>query len=104
MPQPRPGSTTDIRLSARARCGYVATTGVYRLDCARFSRAIEPLTPAEAATHMPHPNLWSWRTLLAGARPGSTFLAFFLADLDDPPLGPDDAQFRDLLSPTAGRR
>src|SRR6266567_746086 len=37
-------------------CGYVATTGVYRLDQERFAEAVERLTPAEAATHIPHPN------------------------------------------------
>lgn len=78
-------------------CGYVATTGVRRLDRRRFGNVIELLSPAEAAKHMPHPNLCSWRTLLADGGPDSTFLAFFLADPTDPILGPDDEAFRALL-------
>jgi hypothetical protein len=79
-------------------CGYVATTGVFRLDHERFTEAIQRLAPAEAATHMPHPNLWSWRDLLARAASNSTFLAFFVADAKDPPTDQDDAQFRQLLT------
>jgi hypothetical protein len=78
-------------------CGYVATTQVFRLSSGRFADAVERLTPAEAATHMPHPNLWSWRALLAEATPDSTFLAFFIASPDDPPTDQDDTQFRRLL-------
>src|SRR6266536_212033 len=79
-------------------CGYVATTGVYRLDQERFAEAVERLTPAEAATHIPHPNLWSWRDLLTDAGADSMFLAFFVAGTDDPPVDQDDAQFRLLLA------
>jgi hypothetical protein len=79
-------------------CGYVATTGVYRLDRERFAEVVERLTPAEAATHMPHPNLWSWRDLLTGAGADSTFLAFFVAGVNDPPVDQDDAQFRQFLA------
>jgi hypothetical protein len=79
-------------------CGYVATTGVFRLDRERFVAAIERLTPAEAATHMPHPNLWSWLQLLGDARQDSVFLAIFVADADDPPVDEDDARFRQLLT------
>jgi hypothetical protein len=79
-------------------CGYVATTGVYRLDHERFAEAVERLAPAAAATHMPHLNLWSWRALLTGAGADSTYLAFFVADVNDPPVDQDDAQFRQLLA------
>jgi hypothetical protein len=78
-------------------CGYVATTGVFRLDRDRFAEAVERLAPAEAAVHMPHPNLWSWRDLLAGGDAGSTFLAFFVTDAGDPPVDGDDVRFRRLL-------
>ncbi|MEQ7009465.1 hypothetical protein ABN028_25150 [Actinopolymorpha sp. B17G11] len=80
-------------------CGYVATTGVYRLDHAQFAKVVERLAPAEAATHMPHPNLWSWRDLLTDAGADSTFLGFFVAAVDDPPVDQYDAQFRHLLAP-----
>jgi hypothetical protein len=59
--------------------------------------AVELLTPAEAATQMPHPNLWSWRKLLADSFEESTFLAFFLAykeDLQSRNLG---RQFEELI-------
>ena len=46
---------------------------------------------------MPHPNLWSWRTLLADAGPDSSFLAFFLTDPTDPILDAEDEAFRTLL-------
>lgn len=50
-------------------CGYVAKTAVYKLHREALAQAVECLTPAEAATHMPHPNLWSWRDLLADGGP-----------------------------------
>jgi hypothetical protein len=101
----RPGAVRPLPAVILASvCGYAATTGVHRLDHARFGQVIDLLNPAEAATHMPHPNLWSWRTLLADARPDSVFLAFFLADLGDPALGPEDERFRDLLDVAATHR
>jgi hypothetical protein len=79
-------------------CGYVATTGAYPMDRERFAHVVERLAPAEAATHIPHPNLWSWRGLLAGAGADSTFLALLVACADDPPVDQDDAEFRQLLA------
>ena len=67
-------------------CGHVADTGTYRMTHAQFATAIELLAPAEAATHWDHPNLWSWRELLRTASADSTFVAFFVRDLDDPTL------------------
>jgi hypothetical protein len=86
--------TDDDLRAARAR---FATTQVFRLSSGHIAEAVERLTPAEAATHMPHPNLWSWRALLAEATRESTFLAFFIANRDDPPTDQDDARFRRLL-------
>src|SRR6185503_2649137 len=73
-------------------CGYVDTSGVFELSRDRFAEVVERLAPAEAAVHLPHPNLWSWRALLAQARPEDVFAAFFLADAGDPV----DARFRAL--------
>ena len=78
-------------------CGYRRETGVFPLTTDQFSRAISALSPAEAAVHWDHPNLWSWRELLEGARSGSEFLAFYVADLDDPPVDERDAAFRARL-------
>lgn len=79
-------------------CGYVATTGVFPMNRDQLNAAIQRLTPAEAATHIPHPNLWSWRELLDDAAEDTAFLAIFVASAADPPAGPDDAQFRQLLA------
>jgi hypothetical protein len=78
-------------------CGYVASTATYRLDREGFERAAALLAPAEAATHVVHLNLWSWRELLDGGTPDSEFLAFFLADAEDPPVDAHDEQFRRLI-------
>jgi len=79
-------------------CGYAATSGVFPLTRDQLAEAVERLAPAEAATHWEHPNLWSWRELLADAGPGSEFRAFFLTDPADPPLpGGVDAEFRRAL-------
>jgi hypothetical protein len=77
-------------------CGYVASTVVVQLDHARLADVVDRLAPAEAATHLPHPNLWSWRDLLAGAGPDSSFLAYFLADPGDVPFDAG-AEFRALV-------
>ena len=79
-------------------CGYAATTGVFAMSRDRFAEAVRRLAPAAAATHLPHPNLWSWRDLLAKAGADTAFLAIFVADADDPPADPDDARFRRLLA------
>jgi hypothetical protein len=78
-------------------CDYVGTSGVYPLSREQLAEAVERLAPAEAATHWEHPNLWSWRELLAQADAGSEFLAFFAVDAADPPMDDDDRQFRRLL-------
>jgi hypothetical protein len=79
-------------------CGYRGRTSTYRLGPAQFGRAVTLLAPAEAAVHLQHPNLWSWRQLLEEAGPSSEFLAFFVADPRDEPVGPHDAVFRSRIS------
>ncbi|MHB8438954.1 MAG: hypothetical protein ACYDD4_07310 [Acidimicrobiales bacterium] len=81
-------------------CGHHGSTAAYHIDRASFERAIELLAPAEAATHMPHPNLWSGRELLAGAGPDSSFVVFFVQDPDDEPVDEFDDRFRALLTPS----
>jgi hypothetical protein len=65
----RPGLVAGIQARHQQECpywcGYVATTGVFRLDHEQFAEAIQRLAPAEAASN-------------------STFLAFFIADANDP--------------------
>lgn len=74
-------------------CGYVSTSGSFQLSQEQLRDAVTRLAPAEAATHMPHPNLWSWRHLLADARTQSMFCAFFLATVTDQLAGPGAEHF-----------
>ena len=50
-------------------CGYVASTATFALDREALPQAVGLLT-AEAATHVGHPIVWSWRQLPGPARPG----------------------------------
>jgi hypothetical protein len=94
----RPGEVRPLPAVVLASvAGYSALTLVARLTGGELDRAIRLLEPAEAATHMPHPNLWSWRAIATDAPPDANFVAFFVADLDDPPVDKMDARFRALL-------
>jgi hypothetical protein len=74
-------------------CGYVDGSGNFALTREQLRDAVHRLTPAEAATHVPHPNLWTWRTLLADAQPDSAFHAYFLAEASDLIDGPGSVEF-----------
>jgi len=92
--------TSEHRLPAvvlASYCGYTNRTGTFPLSTKDFTCAVAALAPAEAATHWEHPNLWSWRRLLEEAGPESTFIAFYLTDLDEPVADDHDAAFRALL-------
>ena len=91
---------SDHRLPAvvlASFCGYTNRAGTFPLSIDDFSRAVAALSPAEAATHWQHPNLWSWRRLLEEARPESTFIAFFVTAIHDSVTDEHDATFRSLL-------
>jgi hypothetical protein len=79
-------------------CGYTSRTATFPLTAADLGEAVRRLTPAEAALHWEHPNLWSWRELLDGAGTTSGFLAFFVADEVDAPVDHHDAEFRARLT------
>ena len=79
-------------------CGYTSRTATFPLPADGLREAVRLLTPAEAALHWEHPNLWSWRELLAGAAPTSEFLAFFVADDGDAPVDDHDVAFRARLT------
>jgi hypothetical protein len=79
-------------------CGYTSRTATFRLSGADLGEAVRRLTPAEAALHWEHPNLWSWRELLDGAAASSTFVAFFVADPADEPVDAHDVAFRARLT------
>ena len=80
-------------------CGYVADTATFELSRDQLAEAAELLSPAEAAEHWDHPNLWSWRELLKAATPDSKFVAMFVRDPADPPVDYHDTLFRTLLKP-----
>jgi hypothetical protein len=79
-------------------CGQISGTATHLLGAAHLAEAIARLTPAEAALHWEHPNLWSWRDLLEGADASSTFVAFFVADPSDEPVDDHDTAFRAQLA------
>ena len=79
-------------------CGYTSRTATFPLSGADLAEAVRRLAPAEAALHWEHPNLWSWRELLDGADPSSTFVAFFVADPADEPVDAHDVAFRARLT------
>jgi hypothetical protein len=79
-------------------CGYTSRTAIFPLTRDDLAEAVRRLAPAEAALHWEHPNLWSWRGLLDGADPSSTFVAFFVSDPADEPLDDLDAAFRARLT------
>jgi hypothetical protein len=73
-------------------------TATLRLSAGQLWEATTLLAPAEAAMHWEHPNLWTWRQLLAAGDESSVFLAFFVADPADPTADNYDANFRVRLA------
>ncbi|MEM9513988.1 MAG: VOC family protein [Actinomycetota bacterium] len=72
-------------------------SATYELSRSELAEAVRLLEPAEAARHVEHPNLWSWRTLLADATSESRFWVVFVDDLDDDVTSAADASFRAQL-------
>lgn len=88
------GTVRPLAIVALASvCGYVDHSVAAPISGAQLAEVIDLLAPAEAATHLPHPNLWSWRALLAEASPRSSFVAYFLANASDQLQGPGSAEF-----------
>lgn len=79
-------------------CGYTSRTATFPIGADDLREAVARLSPAEAALHWEHPNLWSWRELLDGATASSTFRAFFVSDPADEPVDAHDAVFRERLA------
>jgi hypothetical protein len=80
-------------------CGYSNRSGTFLLDAGQVEEVLRRLAPAEAATHVPHPNIWSWRALLEDAAGNQEFVAFYLAQDGDRPRTRDEAQFLALARP-----
>lgn len=80
--------------------GYRSTTSSFRVSADDLDAAIATLTPADATTEIPHPNLWTWRSIraaldgpLSGGRT-RVAVAVYIADLDDAPVDIHDAYLR----------
>jgi len=61
-------------------CGHTGGSASYVLGLDGFDRAIALLTPAEADTSQPHPNLWAWRRVRAALADTDEVVAVFDAD------------------------
>ncbi len=70
-------------------CGHANGSASYLLDVGALDRAIAMLTPAEADTSQPHPNLWAWREFRATLTDADQVVAVF----DEDPARPSDDAF-----------
>ena len=75
--------------------GRVSGTATFQVTPAQLATAVELLTPAEAALHCPHPNLWTWRRVLA--ENPTSIEAIFIDDLGDPVSSEADRLLRSSL-------
>jgi len=78
-------------------CGHRSGNATYELTREQFAEAVR-LAPAGACDAFDHPNLWSWRPLLASTTERSRFVAVFVDDLDVPPLGDRERAVRARLA------
>ena len=75
--------------------GRVSGTETWELSLEQLAVGIETLSPAEAAVHMEHPNLATWKRL-RDEQPYSLEVVF-VDDLDDDPSGEADRLLREHL-------
>ena len=75
--------------------GRVSGTATFTITPQQLASAVELLTPAEAALHCPHPNLWTWRRVLSESP--TAIHAIFIDDLTDEPSSEFDALLRSGL-------
>ena len=83
-------------LVLRIVTGRRTGTGTYDLAPADLQRAVDLLSPAEAALMYRHPNLAAWRAMLERIAVGERgrIMAVFVDSLDDEPSSRFDAVFR----------
>lgn len=76
--------------------GRRSGTDTFELSSAELRRAVELLSPAEAATMLQHPNLLAWRAMLEELDSGvdGRIVAVFIESLDDQVSSSYDAVLR----------
>ncbi|MCU1675714.1 MAG: hypothetical protein JWM93_472 [Frankiales bacterium] len=79
--------------------GYSSGTRTIDVSLEQLRQAIAALAPAEAATHLPHPNIAAWRTLHSALEydPACRAIVIFVQDLGEEPSSPYDALLRSEL-------
>lgn len=75
--------------------GRVSGTATFSVTPEQLAEAASLLAPAEDALFCPHPNLWTWRRVLAESP--SHIYAVFIDDLDDAVSSDADALLRSSL-------
>lgn len=89
------GGTHDLPAAVLATvCGYRTGNATIALTYQEFATAVDLLTPAEACQAFDHPNLWSWRRLLAASSSDAAFVVVCVADLAAAPTSEAEAAFR----------
>ena len=61
--------------------GHSTSTATYEVSREQLAAAVQLIAPAEAATHLPHPNMWAWRRVLTESP--ALIEAVFVRDLGD---------------------
>jgi hypothetical protein len=76
--------------------GRRSGTGTFELSVDDLRKAVDLLSPAEAATMLQHPNLLAWRTMLEQLDSGAEgrIVAVFIDSLDDAVSSRYDAMLR----------
>jgi hypothetical protein len=93
------GGTHELPAAVLATvCGYRDGNATVGLTRDEFAAAVELLAPAEPCKAFDHPNLWSWRRLLAESAPDAKFVAVFVADANAAPATDADAALRVRLT------
>ncbi len=75
------------------------STATLEVSTSDLREAVASLSPAQACTQVPHPNLAAWQRALAEveSNPMRTLCAVFIADLDDPVSSEADGSLRTQL-------
>lgn len=97
-----PGGMHELPAAVLATvCGYRHGNATIELTRDELARAVDLLAPAEPCKAFDHPNLWSWRRLLAESPPDATFVVVCIADTAAPPTTEAEREFHRRLESEA---